>query len=345
MSKAVKQRERGKNPIWMSAYLLCALQLNLLTTAFASEGMLHTQGGVKMEKVNYGGWQNCIRLTNGTIELITTTDVGPRIIRFGFINDQNLFKEYADQMGQTGGEEWRIYGGHRLWHAPENKPRTYAPDNSPIQSDWNGTRLLLRQPKEAATGIVKEMEIRMEANANRVTVLHRLRNENAWDVELSVWALSVMAQGGRAICPQEPFISHEEKLLPARPIVLWHYTDMRDPRWIWGTKYIQLRQDPDAKTSQKAGVLNTLGWAAYYLKDQLFLKRFPHVPGAAYPDLGCNNEFFTYSEMLEVESLGPLTKIPPGGEATHTETWYLYKLPGLTEDEKSIDEKVLPLIQ
>jgi len=321
------------------------LQSGLFAIACTSEKTSNTQGAVKMERIAYGGWQNCIRLTNGTIELIATTDVGPRIIRFGFVNEQNLFKEYADQLGQTGGDEWRIYGGHRLWHAPENKPRTYAPDNGTIQSDWNGSRLLLRQPREATTGIVKEIEISMDANTNRVTVLHRLRNENAWEVELSVWALSVMAQGGRAICPQEPVIPHEEKLLPARPLVLWHYTDMRDPRWIWGTKYIQLRQDPDAKTSQKAGVLNTLGWAAYYLKDQLFLKRFPHIPGATYPDLGCNNEFFTYSEMLEVESLGPLTKIPPQGEAIHTETWYLYKLPGLTEDEKTIDEKVLPLIQ
>ena len=31
-----------------------------------------------------------------------------------------LFKEYDEQMGKTGGDEWRIYGGHRLWIAPEH---------------------------------------------------------------------------------------------------------------------------------------------------------------------------------------------------------------------------------
>jgi len=62
-----------------------------------------------MEKINYGGWSNCIRLSNGKIELIVTTDVGPRIIRFGFINGQNIFKEYKEQLGKTGGNVWRIY--------------------------------------------------------------------------------------------------------------------------------------------------------------------------------------------------------------------------------------------
>ena len=67
-----------------------------------------------MEKVSYAGWPNCIKLSNGQIELIVTTDVGPRIMRFGFVGGQNLLNEYKDQVGKTGGDEWRIYGGHRL---------------------------------------------------------------------------------------------------------------------------------------------------------------------------------------------------------------------------------------
>ena len=85
-----------------------------------------------MEKVEYKGWSNCVRLSNDLVDLIATTDVGPRIIRFGFVGGENEFKEYEDMMGQTGGDEWRTYGGHRLWHAPEVQPRTYFPDNAPI---------------------------------------------------------------------------------------------------------------------------------------------------------------------------------------------------------------------
>jgi len=72
-----------------------------------------------MEIVYFEGWPNCIRMSNREIELIITTDVGPRIIRCGYINGQNLLYIAGTEKGTTGGSEWHIYGGHRLWHAPE----------------------------------------------------------------------------------------------------------------------------------------------------------------------------------------------------------------------------------
>ena len=52
---------------------------------------------VTIEKVPYAGWPNCYSLSNGDVELIATTDVGPRIIHCGFVGSQNLFVEIADQ--------------------------------------------------------------------------------------------------------------------------------------------------------------------------------------------------------------------------------------------------------
>ena len=57
------------------------------------------------------GWKKCVRLSNGVIELIGTLDVGPRIIRFGFVGDENQFCEFVEQMGKTDGEVRRAYGG------------------------------------------------------------------------------------------------------------------------------------------------------------------------------------------------------------------------------------------
>ena len=294
-----------------------------------------------MEKVSYGGWPNCLRVSNGEIEFIATTDVGPRIIRFGFVGGKNLFKEFPDQIGKTGGDQWRNYGGHRLWHAPEIKPRTYAPDNSPIQFDWNGKTLKVIQPAEASTGIQKEIELTLDAQRNHVSVLHRLTNKNLWSVELAPWALTVMQGPGRAIFPQEPPVN---QLLPVRPLVLWGYTDMRDKRWSWGTKYIQLKSDPAIDNPQKLGLGNTLGWAAYLRDGQCFLKRFPFDATANYPDFGCNTESYTRGDMIEVETLGPLTKIEPGAPVEHPERWFLFKT-DIGESEAEIDEKLLPWLR
>ncbi len=296
-----------------------------------------------MEKVYYGGWPNCVRLTNGKVELIATTDIGPRIIRFGFVGGQNLFKEYKETAGLTGGEEWRLYGGHRLWHAPEAMPRTYAPDNSPVAFAMDGNMLKLRQNVEASTGIEKQIDITLDDKEDRVNLIHRIINRNVWEVELAPWCLSVMAQGGRAILPQERFISHTEELLPARPLVLWHYTNMADPRWKWSTKYLQLRQDPNNAKPQKIGIRNTLGWAAYQLGEDLFIKRFPFDDKATYIDYGSNNEIFTNEAMLEVESVGPVTRLAPDAQVEQKETWYLFKAK-VGEDDASIDAGLLPLV-
>jgi hypothetical protein len=306
--------------------------------------ILECQGGSMMEKVAFKGWQNCVRLTNGRIELVVTTDVGPRIIRFGFVEGQNLFRVYDEHAGLTGGEEWHLFGGHRLWHAPEAKPRTYAPDNSPVKYTYEAETLKLCQTVEALTGIEKQMEIHLSQKEDRITVLHRLINRNQWEVELAPWCLSVMAPGGHAIIPQEPFRSHTEELLPARPMVLWYYTNLADPRWTWGTKYIQLQQDPTNTKPQKIGLRNAQQWAAYQLGEDLFIKTFPFDPAATYPDFGCNNEFFTNEDMLEVESVGPLTRLAPNASVELEEVWSLHKK-NVGKDEAGIDAQLLPLVK
>ena len=323
-----------------------SMALLALTSLLLVPALAAAQPSVKIEKVPYKGWPNCYRMTNGQIELIVTSDVGPRIIRFGFVGDENEFKEYPDQMGKSGEKEWRIYGGHRVWHAPEAQPRTYAPDNSPIEIRTEGGRIHAIQPVEAATGIQKEMEIRMTADAPRVEVLHRLRNKNPWAVEFAPWVLTVLAPGGRAIIPMPPRGQHPQVLEPTHPLVLWAYTDFRDKRWTLGFKYITLQQDPKASKPQKVGAMVPDGWAAYARNGRLFVKKFSMVKNATYPDFGSSVETFTNADMLELETLGPLSKLEPGAAVEHTERWWLYKGVSLeSPDDDAIDRAVLPRVR
>ncbi len=156
---------------------------------------------MQIEKVQYRGWPNCYRLANDRVDLILTTDVGPRVIRFGFQGQANEFKEFENEVGKVGGDEWRSFGGHRLWHAPEAIPRSYAPDNSPLQVSVLDGGVHVIQPVEALTGIQKEMEVYLDEQSSHVSVVHRLRNSGLWGVELAVWCLSVMDTGGTAIIP------------------------------------------------------------------------------------------------------------------------------------------------
>lgn len=298
-----------------------------------------------MEKINYRGWPNCYRLSNDLVDLIVTTDVGPRIIRYGFIGAENEFNEYEDMVGKTGGDAWRIYGGHRLWHSPEVAGRTYWPDNGPVKIEQHGRAVRLVQPVEATTGIVKEIDVLLSPMDSHVTLTHRLKNTNLWAVELAPWALSVMAKTGRCIIPLPPRGEHGGSFLPTSAMSLWPYTDLADPRWTWGTKYIQLRQDPAATTKQKIGLMNSDGWMAYARANHLFVKKFQFMAERSYPDFGSSVETYTDRDMLEVETVGPLTRLEPDQTIEHVEHWFLFKDIPMPQNDQEVDLHILPIVQ
>ena len=315
------------------------------------------QKGVKVEKIAYGGWPNCVRMTNGTVELVATTDVGPRIIRFGFVGQDNEFFEDPNQIGKTGGSEWMSYGGHRFWLAPEAKPRTYFPDNTTVKYLEDNGKVFLTPDIENTTGMEKAIELTLDPNENHVTVIHKVTNHGMWPVELAPWALTVMAPGGELIIPQETYSPHpdipdepgqkidKKCYLPVRNLVLWSYTKLSDPRWVFLSKYIILKQDPNAKKPQKLGISNQQNWAGYARKGHLFVKKVIYQPGATYPDGGSSYETFTNSDMLELESLGPVITLAPGASVTHREDWYLFDGVKFENTDASIDANVLPKVK
>jgi hypothetical protein len=298
-----------------------------------------------LTKESYRGWPNCYRLSNGVVDLVATTALGPRIVRFGFVGEENEFVELAGDLGQTGGDVWRACGGHRLWHAPEDPVRTYQPDNQPVELVQKAESVRLIQPTEPGTGIQKEMELAPMEGKARVQVIHRLQNHNLWPVELAPWALSMMNTGGVGLLPLPPRGTHPENLVPNTSLVLWAYTDMTDARWTWGRELIMLRQDPGLATPQKVGLRASLGWAAYARNGHLYVKTFALVPGATYPDLNSSVELFANDELLEVETLGPLVRLEPGAAVSHTETWHLFRDVPQPQTEAEALAALLPIVE
>jgi hypothetical protein len=272
-----------------------------------------------MEVVSYGGWERCGRFAVGDFEALITLDVGPRVIRLGFVGQPNVLANFSKDLGKTGDAEYHSYGGHRLWIAPEENPKTMQPDNDPVEILEDGGWQVFRS-KTDRFHIQKEIAIKV--GQHQLWLRHRLWNRGVYAVTLAPWALTVMDPGGICVWPQHPYVAHVDQVLPARPIVLWTYTDMSDPRWTWGNRVCRMRQDPNLG-SQKVGALVQQGLAAYSHPAGLFVKRFGYEPGATYPDFGCNFEVFSRQDMLEVESLGPLATVSPDGFAEHLEAWSL----------------------
>lgn len=315
---------------------ICTLVILIASLSLSAE--------VNVEKTSYKGWQNCYRVSNGQIELIVTGDVGPRIIRFGFVGGQNLFKEFADQMGKSGEAKFQLRGGDRVWKAPEDPIATWAPDNVAIEIRPTPSGLIARAPVEPLTALQKEIEVSMSASTNEVTVTHRITNRSLFALEFSAWALTMMAPGGLEIVSFPPRGHHPANLEATNPLTMWAYTNLADPRWKFTKKYLTLRQDPTNSDPQKLGTFNRDTWAAYLLNHEVFIKRATADPGKTYTDFGCSLETFTNNEFLEIETLSPLTKVAPGKTVENIEHWSLHRnvtLPAITDED--VDSVILPL--
>jgi len=87
---------------------------------------------------------------------------------------------------------------------------------------------------------------------------------------------------------------------------------------------VLVRADPKLPPF-KFGYFNRHGWMGYWLDGIFFVKRFdvatdPHT----YPDSGCNVESYFNDQFIELETLGPLTKLESGESVFHMETWEIY---------------------
>lgn len=273
-------------------------------------------------------------------------DIGPRIIYLASAEKPklNLFGILPDSGIETPEGFWRIYGGHRLWAAPEAKPRSYSLDNQPVKIEVNSNSLTVYGNPEEKNSIEKEITIKANPDGG-VQVFHRIKNIGRWPIKLACWALSVMRKNGFAIIPIKPMKVDSEGLLPDRHISIWPYTDMEDKRLMLTSEYIFVKQDPKAKGPLKIGVNANPYWVAYWVDGMLFIKQFRYDSKAEYPDFGCSVEVYTNPEMLELETLGPLKIVEPSGVNEHIEFWRVFNIGKIKMKPESIKEKIEPIIK
>jgi hypothetical protein len=275
------------------------------------------------QRISYHGWQNCISISTPSIRAIVTADVGPRIIHLEFAGSlENLFYERSEDIGNSNGNRFRMYGGHRFWIAPENE-RTTLPDNHPVEVTTidNGVQFTT-----VVGSLKKIIEMRFTDSDDRLELTHRVTNVGREVTLLAPWALTVMRPGGTAFLPLPPAAPWgPEHLLPVSSIALWSYSDLSASCWSLGPEFIRLEQSLVSASRfgmQKIGVRNPSGWAGYYRSGVLFVKKMKWQEGV-YPDLGCNIECFSSGEFLELETLAPLIHLSPNNSSELHESWIL----------------------
>ncbi len=301
---------------------------------------------MSLETLTYMGLPHCLKLSNGTVDIIASTTVGPRLLFYGPTGGRNIFGHFPDASKETALGTWKPYGGHRLWVWPEVFPATYAPDNDPIQHTREGDfSLLLQQPVDKAN-IAKQIRVTMSPEGTSVRLEQTVTSHNLWPVDIAAWGVSIV-DPGTSIVPRVPFQSHDDYVPVSQPVALCAFTDLEDPRFTLGLKYLLLRGDPTRPTSQKLGLRNKENWCAHLVEDLLFVKRFTHDEHAIYPDYGVNTEVYTEGRFQELELLGPHRVVSPGDSLTLIEDWNLVPNISLADPQNLdlLDAAITPAIR
>ncbi len=290
-----------------------------------------------MDTVSFLG-QPCLILENAALRLLVMRSAGPRVLALIPHGGSNLFAELPDEtLPLPDGRCYRLYGGHRLWHAPEEPDRTYLPEDDPVEiAEVPGGVCISRW--EDATGIRKTITVRLVDESPRVFVTHTLSHLGPWPVSCAPWAITQLQTGGVAILPQS---QAQTGVLPNRRLAIWPYTDIGSPWLRWGNRYLLVT----ARMSSpfKIGFPNPRGWLAYWWNGFLFVKRASYDARATYVDEGSSSECYADHRCLELETLGPLQVLARGATVSHEETWEVYADVPRPDDENAVENLVRAL--
>lgn len=266
----------------------------------------------------------CLWLQNDALRLALALERGLRVLAFSPAGGENLFAELGQL--ETGMPEhpYPLLGGHRLWHAPEWAPRTYWPETSPFEVQSAGDWAAVSIPADRS-GIARSMRVALDGAHPRLEVTHTLTNHGLWSVELAAWAITQLPTGGVVLCPQSTDLVGGNIATPNRAWVLWPFTDIHDERLRLGNRAALFHARPGKPA--KIGCLNLSGLLAYWRQGWIFARRFDPAPHQPHTDLNANAQVYLCEDFVEIETLGPLVRLPPGDSVNHVETWTVLPAP------------------
>lgn len=286
-------------------------------------------GIVNMMEISYKKYNKCLRVTNNLVEIIVHIEDEIKIVKYGYIDGNNQFEDELDIDG-------KIYGGHRFSHIPKIDYKVDFIDDEGIKYEkiTNGVRII--QNIEKWTQIRKIVEIVFEENSSKVKISHKILSLNAFDINISISANTIVRKGGIQVIP---LIKNLNKDVPDKALVFWPYSNLKDSRVYFGDKYIAMKVNDTIVDKFRIGLNTNLPYVLYYNSNEMFIKEFEDLgDNKCYPNMGCKYESLITSNYLEMQSNSPMYKLRTNKYITHTEVWNIYKNINLDFIDKFIDQ-------
>ena len=216
-----------------------------------------------------------------------------------------------------------LHKHHNSLIAPEIPKLTYIPDDRPVDTEVKEARIDQTQPTDPPTEIQKSWRIELDPDLAEVKIQHSLANRGDAPVDLAPWAITMLNPGGIGCIPLSEELEDEFGLQPNRQLVLWPYTEINSPCLSFTDRALFVNANMK-EGALKVGSPNPPGWIAYSNNDMLFVKGSVFQAEKDYLDRSASSQIYYNPDLIELETLGPVTTLKPGESVGHREIWRIY---------------------
>ncbi len=261
-------------------------------------------------------------LSDGTTELAATLDMGLRLVHLSLCGMENLYyRQPADLSdGVSTPQGWRLLGGHRFWLAPESDA-SYYPESNPVAYTLHENGATLTQCVDAWLGVEKSIRLDFLPDG-AILVTQQAKNVTDTPITCALWGVNTLRGGTGTV----EFSAEPGGYNPRRMVSLWGQTNLGDARVRFTHDRLTVTCAPSPDYF-KIGLYSATGRIVHENLGQRFVIQAQTPAMAQCADGGANVEVFLHQRFMELETLGPVCTIAPGGSERVQETWRLEKLP------------------
>jgi hypothetical protein len=301
--------------------------------------------------ISTGGYEGCIELSNATTRVVIEPNLGGRVLNYQLNGAEILYQNSAQN-----GAVWD--GKTKIWH-PSGGRFDIGPEYGGFNRDalwlgrWNAKLTETRSARlSSATldeGLQLIREFTLAADSSHLRCTQIFRNHGTESIRTFHWSRTFVAGNGIALAPLPKQGKFPRGYALGGPANIINFQPIEEPNVRIRENILEILGAP-----KKAKFILDVdpGWLAYLAPNNLlFMKKFATFPNRPYGEITANNASIWYSSKenfpawpftefpVEIEPIGPLEIIEPGGERSFTEDWWLEDFP--FPQNRSVDLKTI----
>jgi hypothetical protein len=287
--------------------------------------------------MDFLGWTNAYKLTNGEVELVVVPKIGGRIMGYNFVGGTNVVDINPANKGKeiafNPPKQVVYYGGAKMWSAPQSEwswpPIAYW-ENAPHHiAQFGPHRLQMAGPDDAASMVKFTRDICLAPTGSTATLHHYMDNVTSTQRQCAIWAINPAP-------------------LPAlllAPVGSSNWGDTAQYQTTNGVMYYQANPGSGGKIF----VVTNRPWVAALQGTNLWVNWGEPPASMTFARNEAPVEIWHGSvsghAFVELELQGPLETLAPGAKASYTMYWALARTDGTGIDAALAALKELGLIE